>query len=84
MQVASDWLLAHVNDPTLDDAERHRHYVLYLCPTGALQRQLTTFWDASRTQVGWNGAHNSFPHVTLTSPFVCPDGDVEALLGEGD
>ena len=30
-------------------------------------------------QVGWNGAHNSFPHVTLLAPFSCDDARVASL-----
>ena len=53
---------------------------MYLCPTGQLQEQLQTFWDASKVQIGWNGAHNSFPHITLISPFKCSNSSVENLL----
>ncbi len=80
VQLASDWLLAHVNDPDLDRVTP-RNFVLFLCPTGELHSQLATFWDASRTQVGWNGAHNSFPHLRLTqqASFACTDVDADSL-----
>eukprot|EP00095_Tigriopus_kingsejongensis_P011256 maker-scaffold708_size108518-snap-gene-0.14 protein:Tk11256 transcript:maker-scaffold708_size108518-snap-gene-0.14-mRNA-1 annotation:"protein ubash3a homolog isoform x2" len=81
-QIASDWLLAHVNDPTLDQ-DTPRQYVFYLCPTGMLQDQLQTFWDASKIQIGWNGVHSSFPHMTLTSTFHCPDSQAEELIDIG-
>jgi hypothetical protein len=60
-----------------------RTFVLYLCPSSGtpLQKQLQTFWDASSTQIGFNSAHNSFPHITLFSGMSVADADVETLLG---
>ena len=83
MQIAADWLLAHVKDPTLDDYTS-RGFVLYLCPVGgALKDQIETFYDASRTQIGWNGAHNSgHAHITLTAQFECPDEHVGRMVQE--
>lgn len=77
-QVASEWLLHHINDPTLDDASQ-REYILYLCPAGPLLEQIETFYEES-LKLGFNAAHNYLPHITLCSFFQAPDEAVQLLV----
>lgn len=42
---------------------------MYALPLGGLGAQLSELWDTSLAQTGRNGAHKSFPHVTLCQFF---------------
>ncbi len=64
-------LLSHVFDPELDQS-RPRDFVIYACPKGTLGRQVEEYMDTTLLRCGRNGAHKSFPHVTLCQFFkVC-------------
>jgi len=79
VQVACDWIFAHVNDPNLNEKST-REYILYACPTGPLRLELDEFWHKSLQKCGRNGIHNSFPHITLCNFFKCEDENVASLL----
>ena len=61
-------ILSHVFDPELDQPGG-RDFVVYALPLGGLGSQLRELWDTSLAQTGRNGAHKSFPHVTLCQFF---------------
>jgi ubiquitin-associated SH3 domain-containing protein len=78
IQVAADWLLAHVFDDTLDKPTP-RDFVVYAIPGGNLGDQLDEFFDVSLNHCGRNGAHKSFPHVTLCQFFKVDDETVPKM-----
>ncbi|XP_071841593.1 ubiquitin-associated and SH3 domain-containing protein B-like isoform X3 [Apostichopus japonicus] len=78
IQLASDWLLNHMEDPLLDK-ELPREYVLYACAVGSLGEDLDNYWNSTLAKCGRNGAHTLLPHITLCSFFTCPDSKVDLL-----
>ena len=45
-------------------------FIVYACPTGELNSQITTYLTRSRTLYGANKAHKYMPHCTLTGFFT--------------
>ncbi|KAJ8035382.1 Ubiquitin-associated and SH3 domain-containing protein B [Holothuria leucospilota] len=78
IQLASDWLLNHMDDPLLDK-EIPREYVLYACAVGTLGDDMDSYWNSTLAKCGRNGAHSLLPHITLCSFFSCKDSKVELL-----
>ena len=39
------------NDDDDDDEHKHRDFILYLCPVGELQAQLSLFWQKSKVKM---------------------------------
>ncbi|XP_065183653.1 ecdysteroid-phosphate phosphatase-like [Sycon ciliatum] len=79
VQAAADWILAHVFDPDLDKPIA-REYVLYASPGGELGSQLEDLWAESLAQCGRNGAHKSFPHITLCQFFSGEDSKLPQVM----
>lgn len=77
-QVAAEWLIHHVNDPTLDESTP-REYILYLCPTGPLLEQIERYYQET-LKISFNTAHNCMPHIALCSFFQAPDEAVDLLI----
>ena len=61
-------LLAHAFDPHLDK-KVPREFIVYAIPLGSLGQQLEEFFELTLNQELRNGAHKSFPHVTLCQYF---------------
>ena len=61
-------LLAHAFDPDLDK-KMPREFIVYAIPLGSLGQQLEEFFELTLNQELRNGAHKSFPHVTLCQYF---------------
>ena len=55
-------------DPDLDKITP-REYIVYACPVGVLGTAIEEFMELAMNQTGRNGAHKSFPHVTLCQFF---------------
>ncbi|XP_064619988.1 ecdysteroid-phosphate phosphatase-like isoform X2 [Lineus longissimus] len=79
VQLATDWLLSHINDPCLD-MNTPRDYFVYLCPKGNLLRDLQDFWVTSAAKCGRNKAHNYFPHITLCPMFKVEDSKLDVMV----
>lgn len=63
----------------MDDRQENQ-YIVYVCPTGELNRQLEVYFAQSRKLFGANKAHLYMPHCTLTGFFSDLSSSVPGYL----
>jgi hypothetical protein len=54
-----------------------KKYIIYVCPTGDLANQLSTYFTRSYEVCGPNSAHKYMPHCSLTGFFEFEDKDLD-------
>lgn len=75
--LATDWLMAHAHDPTLDSPDHRRVFHIHLTPSkqSGLCQRLTAF----RCQTQWNKGHSRPLHINM-GMFRLSDDQVLAMV----